>query len=173
MPPIQPLEQFLNLSAVLTGFNKVELQEAGVAREYLNLLVGMAGDTTCFELWAETQAIYAKYAGQPAKLEREVSRRILKNEKYAPLARNVILLWYNAIWYQLPPGWTTAYGANAQDQDQVVSAKAYPEALIWRAIGAHPPAAKPEGFGSWALPPAGVEIPAPATMAKAARRGKA
>lgn len=171
MQPIHPLDQFLNLSAALTGYNKVELQEAGVAREYLDLLVRMAGDTLCFDLWAETQAIYGKHAGHPARLEREVERRILKSEKYAPLARNIILLWYNAIWYQLPPQWTARHGANALDQDQVVSAKAYPEALIWRAIGAHPPAAKPQGFGAWALPPEGVAVPAP--LAKAARRGKA
>jgi hypothetical protein len=172
MQPIHPLDEFLNLSAVLTGFNKVELQEAGVTREYLDLLVGMAGENLCFDLWAETQAICAKHAGHAARLESEVKRRILESEKYAPLARNIILLWYNAIWYQLPPQWTARYGANALDQDQVVSAKAYPEALIWRAMGAHPPGAKPQGFGAWALPPEGVEIPAP-PMAKAARRGKA
>src|ERR1022692_305627 len=106
MQPIHPLEQFLNLSVVLTGFNKVELQAAGVGREYLNLLIEMAGDTLCFELWAETQAIYAQHAGHAARLEREVNQRILKSAKYAPLARNIILLWYNAIWYQLPPDWT-------------------------------------------------------------------
>ena len=171
MEPIHPLDEFLNLSAVLTGFNKVELQEAGVAREYLGLLTGMAGDALCFDLWAETRAICQNHAGHRARLEREVKRRILQSEKYGPLARNIILLWYNAIWYQLPPQWTARHGANALDQDQVVSAKAYPEALIWRAIGAHPPAAKPQGFGAWALPPAGVEIPAP--LAKAARGGKA
>ena len=172
MPPIHPMEQFLNLSAVLTGFNKVELQEAGVGREYLNLLVEMAGDTLCFELWAETQAIYAKHAGHPARLEREVNQRILKNPKYAALARNIILVWYNAIWYQLPPDWTAPRGANALDQDQVVSAKAYPEALIWRAIGAHPPGAKPQGFAAWAMRPDGAEAPAPSARPKA-RGGKA
>ena len=172
MQPIHPLEQFLNLSVVLTGFNKVELQAAGVGREYLNLLIEMAGDTLCFELWAETQAIYAQHAGHAARLEREVNQRILKSAKYAPLARNIILLWYNAIWYQLPPDWTTPHGANALDQDHVVSANAYPEALIWRAIGAHPPAAKPQGFGAWALPPEGAEAPAASAPPKAVRGGK-
>jgi hypothetical protein len=169
MEPIHPLEQFLNLSAVLTGFNKVELQEAGVGREYLNLLIEMVGEGLCFQLWAETQAIYAKHAGDPARLEREVNKRILKNPKYAPLARNIILLWYNAIWYQLPAGWRTSHGANALDQDHVVSATAYPEALIWQVIGAHPPAAKPQGFGAWALPPEGVAV----SLDKPAGRGKA
>jgi hypothetical protein len=157
MEPIHPLEQFLNLSVVLTGFNKIELQAAGVGREYLNLLIEMVGETLCFDLWAEIQAIYAKHAGDPARLEREVHERVLKSAIYGPPARNIILLWYNAIWYQLPPDWTTLHGANALDQDHVVSAKAYPEALIWPVIGAHPPAAKPQGFGAWALPPTGVE----------------
>jgi hypothetical protein len=143
-----------------------------VGSEYLRVLTAMAGDTMCFELWAETQAIYAKHAGQAARLEREVKKRILGNEKYLPLARNIIQLWYSAIWYQLPPAWTTRHGANALDQDHVVSAKAYPEALIWRAIGAHPPAAKPPGFGSWALRPEGVEPAAKNARAKV-RGGKA
>jgi hypothetical protein len=173
MEPIHPLDQFLNLSVVLTGFNKVELQATGVGLDYLTLLMEMAGDTLCFELWAETQAIYAKHAGNAARLESEVHTHILKSAKYAPLARNIILLWYNAIWYQLPPDWTTRHGANAVDQDHVVSAKAYPEALIWQAIGAHPPAAKPQGYGAWALPPAGVEAPAQSVLPKAARGGKA
>ncbi len=160
MQPIHPLEQFLNLSIVLTGFNKVELQSTGVAREYLNLLMEMAGEGLCFELWAETQGLYAKHDGDLIRLEREVCRGILNDEKYGPLARNIILLWYNAIWYQLPPDWTARHGANALDQDHVVSARAYPEALIWPAIGAHPPAAKPQGFGAWSLPPEGAEDPA-------------
>src|ERR1039457_144709 len=129
MQPIHPLEQFLNLSVVLTGFNKVELQATGVGRDYLNLLIDMAGDTLCFELWAETQAIYAKHAGHAARLEREVNKRILKSAKYAPLARNIILLWYNAIWYQLPPGWTTRHGANALDQDHVVRSEEHTSEL--------------------------------------------
>ena len=173
MEPIQPLEEFLNLSVVLTGFNKVELQATGMGRDYLNLLIEMAGDKLCFELWAETQSIYAKHAGHPVRLEREVKKRILTSVKYAPLARNIILLWYNAIWYQLPPGWTTQHGANALDQDHVVSAKAYPEALIWQAIGAHPPAAKPQGFGAWALPPVGAEYSVRGARPKAARRREA
>ena len=173
MEPIHPLEQFLNLSVVLTGFNRVELQATGVGREYLNLLVEMAGDTLCFELWAETRVIYAKHAGHTGRLEREVNERILKSAKYAPLARNIILMWYNAIWYQLPPGWTTTHGANALDQDQVISAKAYPEALVWQVMGAHPPAAKPQGFGAWALPPVGAGPPPRSAPRKAAPGGKA
>jgi hypothetical protein len=149
---IDPLEEFLNLSTILTGFNKVELQGAGVGREYLNLLVRAAGDKFCFEMWGLIRNIFAAHPDLHER-ERAVEATFLHDPKYQPISRNIMLLWYSAIWYQLPPEWTALYGANALDQDQVVSATAYSEALIWKTFHAHPPAAKPQGFAAWALPP--------------------
>jgi hypothetical protein len=154
MDPIQPLDQFLNLSSVLTGFDRVELEAAGTGAEYLAVLSQMAGENICFEMWAIMREIGVRFTGKTA-VEKEVKKQILGSAKYAPLARNIIYLWYNAIWYQLPREWTEVWGANAADTDFVISATAYPEALIWKAMGAHPPAAKPQGFGAWALPPEG------------------
>src|ERR1039457_7506884 len=81
MQPIHPLEQFLNLSVVLTGFNKVELQAAGVGREYLNLLIEMAGDTLCFELWAERSEEHTSELQSPCNL---VCRLLLGKKKHKP-----------------------------------------------------------------------------------------
>jgi hypothetical protein len=41
----------------------------------------------------------------------------------------------------------------ARTASYVVSAAAYTEGLLWRAIGAHPSGAKAPGYGSWAVPP--------------------
>ncbi len=153
MEPISPLSQFLFLSSALTGFSIVDLQATGVTNEYLTLVTNMVGERLSFDLWSETRKIAGDLPVVNSKVEREINRRILRHALFGPIARNILLLWYNAVWYALPGEWTDKYGANALDQDHVVSAAAYPTALVWPAMGAHPPAAKPTGFASWAMPP--------------------
>ena len=153
MEPIQPLSEFLYLSAALTGFSVVDLQATGVANDYLTLVTKMVGERLCFDLWSETRKIAGDLPVVNSRVEREVNRKILLHRMFGPVARNILLLWYNAIWYELPAGWTDKQGANALDHDHVVSAEAYQTALVWQAMGAHPPAAKPTGFASWALKP--------------------
>jgi hypothetical protein len=61
---------------------------------------------------------------------------ILADPKLGPVARDVILLWYRGTW-----------------QDHVVSAAAYQAGLEWVAAGAHPVAAREQGFGAWGVRP--------------------
>jgi hypothetical protein len=75
-----------------------------------------------------------------------------------PVARNIIRLWYVAIWYELPKRWKERFGGidgemPEFDETYVVSPAAYTEGLLWRAIGAHPAGAKAPGYGEWAEPP--------------------
>ncbi len=77
----------------------------------------------------------------------------------APIARNVIKLWYAGIWFELPPDWTDTYGALPTTARSPASPQAYPEALLWRAIGSNPPGAKAPGYGSWAFAPVFPPIP--------------
>jgi len=60
----------------------------------------------------------------------------------SPLDAPVIELWYLGVWRGL-----------MGTENRVISARAYREALVWRAIGFHPRGAKPSGYGSWAQPP--------------------
>jgi len=71
----------------------------------------------------------------------------------APVAKNIIVLWYSGKWYQLPNSWRTVHGAHASDTTHVVSANAYLTGLIWKVVDAHPPGGAMQGFGAWSLPP--------------------
>jgi hypothetical protein len=148
-----PPQDFLELSAVLTGYGRADLLGTGLARRYYDETVSIVGEATVGELLGAAVSSLRAAGGDAAGLEEAVRRKILGDAKLGPVARNVIKMWYLGSWYQLPREWREAYGANARDTDHVVSAAAYQEGLVWRAVGSHPPGAKQPGFGTWSLPP--------------------
>jgi hypothetical protein len=74
-------------------------------------------------------------------------------EQLGPVARAIVKLWYIGTWYALPAAWQERFGPAVRDGTFVPTPEAYVEGLLWPAIGAHPPGAKAQGFGSWQLPP--------------------
>ena len=78
-------------------------------------------------------------------------------------------MWYLGSWFPPPESWFAAYTKVKQNDSlqRVVSAVTYKEGLVWKAIGAHPPGAKPPGFGSWSKPPAGAHPLPSSTPGKA------
>jgi hypothetical protein len=146
-----PLDDFLKLSAVLTGYDRADLHGTGMVWPYYDELVSIVGEAIVGELLGAAVSSLRE-AGGDAR-EEAVQRKILDDSKLGPLARNLIKMWYLGNWYQLPRVWREAHGAHARDTDHVVSAAAYQEGLVWRAIGSHPPGAKQPGFGTWSQPP--------------------
>jgi hypothetical protein len=143
-------EVFLDLSALLTGFSRVQLLGTGVADEYLKTLEEtLPGDVL--------DGLLDGYERLPAGDQREAAlvSEILGDSKLGPVARNLILLWYRGSWAALPGDWREAYGTSALDTDRVISAASYVAGLQWAAAGAHPVGARQQGFGAWALPPEG------------------
>lgn len=134
------LEDFLALSAELTGFTTYDLAGTGQAPIYLQTMREIVGDATVNALLDTFRKI------EPAAMERGIRIDILSHEKLGPLARNVIKMWYVGTWYEL-------FGENEKDRTFVVSPASYVEGLMWPAIGANPSGAKPLGYGTWALPP--------------------
>jgi hypothetical protein len=154
-------EAFVAFSAEVTAFTAVDLWGTGQVAAYLETVRDEAGDHILRELLDACQ--------------RGVDDKALGDDMIGPLARNIIKLWYSGTWYAMPPQWATRYGAPVKgvpaprspgQQDQpgqqapqgrqapyVVSAAAYTEGLLWRAVGAHPTGAKAPGYGSWAVPP--------------------
>jgi hypothetical protein len=148
-----PPHDFLELSVVLTGYGQADLLGTGMVRPYYDEMVSIVGEAIVGELLGAA-ASSLRGAGSDAREREEAIRRtILDDAKLGPVARNVIKMWYLGNWYQLPRAWRDAYGAHARDIDHVVSAAAYQEGLVWRAIGSHPPGAKHPGFGTWSQPP--------------------
>ena len=155
-------QRFLDFSSKVTAFSVFDLYGTGLAECYLSTVVRVLGQETL----AELLDAYDRTAGDAGTLRTE----IFSDEKFGPVARNIIKLWYAGIWYELPSEWTESFGARENDGTFTASSQAYPEALLWRAIGANPPGAKAPGYGSWASPPAFPPIPGeePALVGKEA-----
>lgn len=148
-----PLEQFLSFSRTLTGFSVPELWATGMVQTYSALVPSIVGDRMFGDLMSRWRDTYIRGQGDDALLHDLVKTQIFEDPKLGPLARNIAALWYLGMWNQLPAEWRNVHGAWANDVTFVVSTQAYIEALVWKAIHTHPPAAKQPGYGSWALPP--------------------
>jgi hypothetical protein len=133
--------RFLDFSSTVTAFTVYDLQGTGQADSYLSCVLGVVGEKLLTELLDASEAAAS------------LARDVLSDEKLGPVARSVIKLWYVGIWYELPPEWTESFGPLENDGTFTASPNAYPEGLLWRAIGANPPGARAPGYASWALPP--------------------
>ena len=143
-------EQFVGLSAVLTGFARMQLLGTAMADEYLRAVDAILPAGVLDELLGVYQELPAGDG-----LEAAVAARILGDPKLGPVAQNLILLWYCGAWTILPAQWRTAYGATPGDKTGVVSAAAYQAGLQWMAAGAHAAGSQQQGFGAWSMPPEG------------------
>jgi hypothetical protein len=147
------LDSFLRLSEALTGFSRIDLLGTGLARTYLDTLIGVVGSVAAGELLLAGDEVIGDAKPDDPKVAAKLAKRVVGDARLGPLAKNVIRMWYIGSWAQLPAGWGDHRGAPADDVTRVVSAAAYREGLLWRAIGTHPPGAKQPGFGTWANPP--------------------
>lgn len=148
------LDGFLSLSSALTGYSRFRLVGTGQAGPYLTTTRRVVGDEILAELLTTFAAIHDHAAGNEQALDRGLRARILSDDKLGPIARSVIKMWYVGTWYELPQDWRDVYAARAHVSTHVVSPAAYTEGLLWPSIGANPPGAKGQGFGSWTGPPA-------------------
>jgi hypothetical protein len=150
----QRLDRFLDFSAVATAFTVFELRGTGMAADYLAVVDRVVGMTVTDQLLDAHDRVTTEAAGpNSAAVEDLLRREILSDPTLGPVARNVAKMWYVGIWYALPSAWVDVNGARPADGTFTVSATAYTEGLLWPAIGASPPGAKPPGFGTWAGPP--------------------
>ena len=152
MTGAEQLDLFVRLSAVLTGFRRVDLQGTGMAEAYLGEIQTIAGEGLV-DLFEAARPIFGMSEADAGKVEGVLQEHVLKSPRFGPLARNLIRLWYTGMWNQLPQAWRNTYGSSARDTDRVVSPAAFREGLVWTAMDAHPRGAKPQGFGAWSLPP--------------------
>ncbi len=159
--PIDPraMEYFLDLSVVLTGFSKFHLQGTGQADLYFQTIKDVIGKELFTELLETFHKIHHQDQHTTQKLNEEtiltkgLRLEILGSEKLGPIARNIIKLWYLATWFKLPKDWRNDFGNKVDDKDFVPSPAAYPEGLVWPAVGVSPRGAKPFGYGSWSKEP--------------------
>lgn len=121
------LEQFVQISALLTGYEQTKLWGTGMAAPYLDKI--------------DRSEVPA--ADVTRLLEHGIDVAVpLDNQTLGPLAKNVIKLWYLGVW---------------ADEFFPMSGPAFVQGLAWEALGGHPQGAKQAGFASWARPPIGQE----------------
>ena len=143
------IPDFLALSAALTGFATRALRGTGQTDLYLATACEMAGADAVAALLAD----FAACDVSDDAMDRHLRRCILSHPRHGPLARTLIKLWYVGTWHCLPQDWHETWGGNPADRDHIPSPASYTEGLLWPAIGANPPGAKPFGYGMWANPP--------------------
>lgn len=151
--PDDALETFVALSAVLTGFERVDLYGTGQADAYWQTVVGAVGDENAAVLLATATAIQRASGDDLDALERATRQDILASARLGPMARNIIQLWYLGTWFQMPATWSAEYGVHVADTTRIVSAEAYQQSLVYDVMRAHPPGAKQPGYSSWHTPP--------------------
>ncbi|SDT41937.1 hypothetical protein SAMN04488543_4277 [Friedmanniella luteola] len=152
------LDRFLAFSVEATAFTRYELVGTGQAEAYLAAVDGVVGPALVDDLLDRYDLVLARAAAGEAGTSALLRRHLLGDARLGPVARNLAKMWFVGTWYELPRTWTEAYPLQTRNETFVVSAGAYVEGLLWPAIGANPPGAKPPGFGSWSQPP---RIPAP------------
>jgi hypothetical protein len=143
-------EPFIKLSADLCGISAFTLEGTGCAELYLKSVVGVVGEAVVEELLAAHAALPS---GNSAARTAALRATILGHEKLGPIARNIIKLWYVSTWFRLPPEWREKFGVPPSDRTFIPSPYAYPEGLLWWAVGSHPSGAKAPGYASWTEAP--------------------
>jgi len=160
--------QFADLSALLTGFDRIQLLGTGMVGSYLHAIDAALPDRVLDELLDAFGHLPPGAGAGPGPgpgpgaaadaeareaLEAAVSSAVLDDPKLGPVARNLIVVWYCGTWTALPDGWRQAYGTSPLDTDRVLSAEAYQAGLQWVAAGAHPAGALQQGYGAWSAEP--------------------
>jgi hypothetical protein len=146
-------EDFLTFSSVVTGFAPFDLRGTGQAELYLSTLDDIVGTQIVGDLLDAFNDVARDLGDNPVAMQRGLRRDVFSDARLGPVARALIKLWYVGTWYELPVEWRESNGENESDRTFVVSSSSYTEGLIWPAIGANPPGAKPLGYAMWATPP--------------------
>jgi hypothetical protein len=146
-----PLDQFVALSAILTGIaaDKLhpQLDTHGTAAAYLAYATQQGGSA-----FTGLLALYAQNSTQPPDT---IAKLILQQsgQATANIAQAVTLMWYLGAWY--PPAGLAAYQADQSVPAPfvVISSDAYTQGWAWRVGQAHPMGYSDLRFGYWNGPP--------------------
>ena len=126
-------DEFLKLSSVLVG-QKLDVH---LAEEYFEKV--READAASLDKLLDRFQERVEAGDDPVTV---VKAALLPDPKLGPVARTILLLWY--IGGIQNPG---------SGDWEMTSAEHYYRALVWEAIGAHPPTLSNGYFGHWKYPP--------------------
>jgi hypothetical protein len=157
----QQMDNFVGLSAVLTGFNKSiiapTIDPINVKAEYFAKFTKEISNY---------QDILDKYAAlktiTPALSDQQIGQQILANSAYETPCRQLIFLWYSGAWGSVvttectnkETGKTTVTKTVASN---MLSAKSYTQGLAWQVMQSHPMGDSNYRYGYWAQQPADLD----------------
>ena len=142
-PAPSDLSDFIRLSAALTGIDASKLAPAtdpiNIKTEYFN--------------WVRTRSPEAfgnlldffRSSANSTRFPDSLSEAPQSNAEIAALARSIVLLWYLGAWYDPHD----LRNVDQQLTPQIISAKAYTQAWIWRVAQTHPMGYSEWTFGYW------------------------
>lgn len=150
------LEDFIALSAVLIGEPNLD---AGLAQRYLDRLLAapVAGDSMSNRVQVLLDT-FREIRDGGGDLEEGVRQRIVNSDALAPVARQIIFLWYTSAFLvrSVTPDAAVNLETGRPDAGttlQFGSPEQYFRGLMWSVIRAHPPALSGGYFGYWRYPP--------------------
>lgn len=157
----QNMQNFIGLSAVLTGFNSSilapDLDPVNIKAEYLPFFIAKVGEESGNANLAEQ--IFAKFASlnaqtNPKLSDQQIGQAMLdpsNGDDFVLACRKLIFMWYSGAWPTLIPATATAPATTVSD---MISAKSYTTGLAWQVMQSHPMGDSNYRYGYWANPPA-------------------
>ena len=136
----QRLAIFVKGSSRILELSSFALQGTGIGATLCDFFAERLGSPR-FDAWCARLAALPPDGPEKA----QAVEALLADDRDGPPTRNLLNAWYTGTWLPLP--------GLKDDKPQVISARAYQEALVWPLVGAHPPGAKQQGWDAWSRPP--------------------
>ena len=137
------IDTFVSLSAILTGYDATILKPKNDTQKVAELYF----NTFTKEVDANTVALLnSTFTAIASPNEANVKAQIVNDPTLGPIAKNILKMWYLAIWYDLN-------ATKEQDNSYVVSSIAYKNGLVWKTMQAHPMGYSEGNFGYWSNVP--------------------
>ena len=152
----EEMENFIGLSAVLTGFDSSilapELDPEDIKSEYLPFFTAKIGQPLLSNLLQQ----YAKLSGEGLTAQ-EIGEAMLapaNGADFVLACRQLIFMWYSGAWPILIPASATAPASTVSD---LISGNTYAAALVWQVMQSHAMGDSNYRYGYWAKPPAALD----------------
>lgn len=114
-PEGKMMDDFLELSSILTSIPVGDLRQTGLAQSYFDNLLRYVGR----DLTIELMAVYKSFRIQckeAEKLRFSVKQQLRTHPKLGPVARNLLKMWRTAHWHQMPQHWQDQYGQTLAEE---------------------------------------------------------
>jgi hypothetical protein len=152
----EEMENFIGLSAVLTGFDSSilapELDPVDIKSEHLPFFTAKIGQPLLSNLLQQ----YAKLSGEGLTAQQigEAMLAPANGADFVLACRQLIFMWYSGAWPILIPASATAPASTVSD---LISGNTYAAALVWQVMQSHAMGDSNYRYGYWAKPPAALD----------------